>query len=63
MYAYGQTYLKGRGQMLLIYPRTASFRTALESFRFDELTLDVVPFDLSADRLVGASGDWLQASS
>jgi 5-methylcytosine-specific restriction enzyme subunit McrC len=63
MYAYGQTYLKGRGQMLLIYPRTVSFRTALESFQFDELTLDVVPFDLSTDRLVGVSGDWLQASS
>lgn len=38
--------------MMLIYPMTASFRTALPVFDYsDDLKLWVVPFDLDAGRL------------
>jgi len=49
MYAYGQTYLKGKGDMVLIYPKTREFDQALAVFEFSEskeLRLWVLPFCL-----------------
>jgi 5-methylcytosine-specific restriction enzyme subunit McrC len=52
MFAYGHKYLKGEGDMVLIYPLTNSFRGGLEPFQFsDALRLWVVPFDLQSGRL------------
>ncbi|MBH9577857.1 McrC family protein [Inhella proteolytica] len=54
LYAYGQKYLGGAGRMALIYPRTESFRTPLAPFEFNAgLRLEVLPFDLDRDELVG----------
>jgi 5-methylcytosine-specific restriction enzyme subunit McrC len=36
MFAYGHKYLKGQGQMALIYPKTDEFNKRLEPFYFDE---------------------------
>jgi len=56
LFAYGRKYMKGAGEMALIYPRTAQFAQPLPPFSFDdELRLHVLPFDLQADALVGAS--------
>lgn len=53
MYAYGQKYLKGEGDMYLIYPRHAQFTQPIScSFDFDDnsaLKLWVIPFDCAAD--------------
>lgn len=55
LYAYGQKYLGGKGRMALIYPRTEGFLLPLSPFRFDDLlTLEVLPFNLSEDHLIGA---------
>lgn len=52
LYAYGQKYLSGNGEMLLIYPRTERFSEPLEPFDFaEQLRLWVVPFDLKTDTL------------
>lgn len=52
MFAYGQKYLGGSGEMLLIYPRTERFTAPLPVFEFSsELRLRVVPFDLQAGLL------------
>ncbi|HED2158122.1 5-methylcytosine restriction system component [Klebsiella variicola] len=57
MFAYGQKYLRGKGNMMLIYPRHQYFATPLPVFRFDEdLSLWCVPFDLETGRLV--KGEW-----
>lgn len=52
MFAYGQKYLKGDGELFLIYPSHDDFQEAIEhSFDFDEnkqLRLWVIPFDISA---------------
>lgn len=54
LFAYGQKYLKGHGQMALIYPRSADFPSPLPPFELDtDLTLYVLPFDLECDRLLG----------
>lgn len=54
LYAYGQKYLGGQGRMALIYPRTESFDTPLAPFDFDpQLSLEVLPFDLDQERLLG----------
>lgn len=56
-FAYGHKYLGGSGEVVLVYPRTASFHTALEPFTFsDGLTLHAMPFDLDADVLVEPKG-------
>lgn len=51
MLGYGYKYLNGEGDLVLIYPKTASFEKPLEhSFNYDEqnkLKLRVVPFDVS----------------
>ena len=52
MFAYGQKYLEGTGEMLLIYPRTESFPDTLLPFDFsNDLRLWVAPFDLDKDEL------------
>lgn len=57
MYAYGQKYMKGTGDMMLIYPMHQSFTKPLDAFHFDEaLRLWIVPFDLTNRTLV--PGEW-----
>ncbi|UZJ61777.1 McrC family protein [Pseudomonas sp. KU26590] len=63
MYAYGKTYLGVSGDMMLIYPKRAAFQEALVPFEFGGVTLQVVPFDLLNDQLVGVRGDWERAPS
>lgn len=54
LFAYGQKYLGGTGLMALIYPRTEIFRNPLDTFDFGGgLSLDVLPFDLDDERLIG----------
>ncbi|MBY6017613.1 McrC family protein [Halomonas denitrificans] len=50
MFAYGQKYLEGQGNLVLIYPKTAQFSRPIEhSFGFsDSLRLWVVPFDITS---------------
>ena len=53
MFAYGQTYMGGKGDMMLVYPATDSFQHPLPVFSFDgKLRLWVVPFDLERGLLV-----------
>ncbi len=55
LFAYGQKYLAGRGEMALIYPCTAQFSEPLPPFDFNsELRLWVLPFDLDKDVLWAA---------
>jgi len=52
--AYGQNYLDGEGDLVLIYPRTDTFENPLEDFQFrkaDNLTLWVLPFCLKEKTL------------
>ena len=51
MYAYGQKYLKGEGELFLIYPWTEQFNEPIKySFDFDDkLKLWVVPFEIKID--------------
>lgn len=54
LFAYGQKYLGGVGHMALIYPRTERFRHPLPPFEFGSgLRLEVLPFDLDNERLLG----------
>lgn len=53
--AYGQSYLDGQGDVVLIYPKTAAFDQPLPVFEFPKsegLRLWVLPFCLSSRRLV-----------
>jgi 5-methylcytosine-specific restriction enzyme subunit McrC len=53
--AYGQSYLDGKGDVILIYPRTLSFNEPLPVFEFpkiDGLRLWVLPFCLASRRLL-----------
>lgn len=53
--AYGQSYLDGRGDMVLIYPKTDAFSEALPLFEFPKaagLRLWVLPYCLAAKRLL-----------
>jgi 5-methylcytosine-specific restriction enzyme subunit McrC len=53
LFAYGQKYLGGRGELALIYPRTSQFPQPLLPFDFNsELRLWVLPFDLEEDLLL-----------
>ncbi|MGS0755280.1 McrC family protein [Roseateles sp. GG27B] len=57
LFAYGQKYLDGKGRMALIYPRTEVFQLPLDRFDFGGgLSLDVLPFDLDKERLLGMEG-------
>lgn len=52
--SYGQSYLDGRGDVVLIYPKTASFAEPLPVFEFPKtgaLRLWVLPFCLKSRRL------------
>jgi 5-methylcytosine-specific restriction enzyme subunit McrC len=54
MMAYGERYMGGRGNMALIYPRSASFREPLAPFDFSsKLCVHVLPFDLDEEKLIG----------
>lgn len=54
LFAYGQRYLAGTGELILIYPQTETFTKPLEPFYFSsELTLWVMPFDLNTGALIG----------
>lgn len=54
LFAYGQKYLAGVGRMALIYPRTETFAAPLDPFDFGGgLSLEVLPFDLDAECLLG----------
>lgn len=62
LFAYGQRYLEGNGQLYLIYPSSKEFCRPLEEFKFSEtLGLWVVPFSLTADRLL--PGHWTQSAA
>lgn len=53
--AYGQSYLGGQGDVVLIYPKTAAFGQPLPVFEFSKsegLRLWVLPFCLTSRRLV-----------
>lgn len=53
--AYGQSYLDGQGEVVLIYPRTESFDCSLPVFEFPKtsgLSLWVLPFCLSSRSLI-----------
>ena len=53
LFAYGQTYQVGKGDMLLIYPSHENFSTPLPVFNFsDNLRLWVVPFCLHKHQLI-----------
>ena len=57
LYAYGQKYLNGEGDLFLIYPKHDGFLSPLPVFEFGGgLNLWVVPFDLDKDALV--AGEW-----
>jgi 5-methylcytosine-specific restriction enzyme subunit McrC len=52
MFAYGHSYLSGKGDMILIYPKTENFSETMQPFEFSEkLRLWVTPFDLENDRM------------
>ncbi|CAG4892002.1 McrC family protein [Paraburkholderia saeva] len=58
--AYGQSYLNGQGDVVLIYPRTATFDQPLPVFEFpkiDGLRLWVLPFCLRSRRLLLPEGE------
>lgn len=51
MMAYGERYMGGRGDMALIYPRSATFREPLDPFAFSpKLRVHVLPFDLGDEK-------------
>lgn len=55
LHAYGQNYLDGQGEVVLIYPRTEAFNKALPVFEFPKasgLRLWVLPFCLRNKRLL-----------
>lgn len=53
LFAYGHRYLDGQGDLFLIYPKTTAFDRPLQPFAFSDcLRLWVVPFDLSAGRVL-----------
>lgn len=55
LYAYGQKYMGGAGGLALIYPRTREFSQPLAPFDFGGgLVLEVLPFDLDQEQLLGS---------
>ena len=55
LHAYGQNYLDGRGDVVLIYPRTDAFDQALPVFEFPKssgLRLWVLPFCLQRRQFI-----------
>ena len=59
LYAYGQNYLDGKGDVVLIYPRTDSFTQPLSVFDYSKasgLRLWVLPFCLESRKLLIPEG-------
>jgi 5-methylcytosine-specific restriction enzyme subunit McrC len=59
LHAYGQSYLDGQGDVVLVYPKTASFDGPLPVFEFptvEGLRLWVLPFCLKSRRLAIPNG-------
>lgn len=55
LFAYGENYLKGQGDVVLIYPKTDTFQNALPVFEFSSspnLKLWALPFCLKTRRLI-----------
>jgi len=55
LFAYGENYLNGQGDVVLIYPKTDTFQNALPVFEFSSspnLKLWVLPFCLMTRRLI-----------
>jgi 5-methylcytosine-specific restriction enzyme subunit McrC len=51
LFAYGEKYMEGKGELFLIYPRRQQFNHSLAPFEFKSgLTLKVVPYDIVNDR-------------
>jgi 5-methylcytosine-specific restriction enzyme subunit McrC len=47
LFAYGQKYLNGSGDLFLVYPRTTAFAKPFSPFHFaSDMRLHVLPFDL-----------------
>jgi len=71
MFAYGQKYLKGKGDMFLLYPQTEKFTKAIKSsFCYnpnpneeDKLHLWIVPVDLSEGAVDAPRIIWPEPSS
>jgi len=64
LHAYGQNYLDGEGDVVLIYPKTDAFHKALPVFEFPKssgLRLWVLPFCLRDKRLLLPEGGSLDA--
>jgi len=54
LFAYGHKYLRGQGELVLIYPKTSMFFEPLQPFEFQVgLNLRVVPFDLDLAKISG----------
>lgn len=65
LYAYGQSYLEGQGDLALIYPKTSSLDQPLPVFDFlnqKNLRLWVLPFCLNEKRLLLPSGEKISAN-
>ncbi len=53
LFAYGHQYLEGKGDLVLIYPKTERFQEPLSPFYYSEaLTLWVIPFCLENNKLI-----------
>ena len=65
MLAYGCTYMQGKGEMYLVYPRWKNFQAALPEFALPgALRLHVVPFDLDrVELLVAQPAAFLQVAT
>ena len=62
LFAYGEKYLGGEGDIFLVYPKHDGFLAPLPVFEFhDRLRLWAVPFDLDKNAFV--EGPWLQGSA
>lgn len=50
LFAYGEKYLQGNGELYLVYPRYDDFKSPLGDFYYHEnLKLKIVPYDLESD--------------
>jgi 5-methylcytosine-specific restriction enzyme subunit McrC len=57
LFAYGEKYLAGDGELILVYPQTSKFRLPLGPFQFSEsMQLWAVPFDVETEELYGWRG-------
>lgn len=57
LFAYGEKYLDGKGELFLVYPAHSLFSKPLSSFSLtDDLRLWAVPFELDADKVRWPNG-------